>query len=273
AQLAGLMRLHGPSWLAELAAVPAAVRDGRDGLLEGVVARQPVGEASDPQRLGVPVPGAREGQDPVAGGELLSVPADDRQRACVHELEGGEVRDDAVGVGAGGGRVLIDPAACARAKLAANRHDRDPAVALRRQSEPFHAHSPTLDTQSNRTRPIVCGNDVFGVPCMGPPQRGNCRTWVMVNGRSRHPRLEPGGRPGRRAPAAPAWPTSRSSPAARTSTWSSCWPSSGRGWTAPSRSSRRSPATWDGGCRRTWVRPAGSWPLQTSASSAAIPPG
>src|SRR5262249_60697685 len=54
-----------------LTAVPATVRDGRDGLLESVVARQPVGQAGDPQRLGVPVPGAREGQDPVAGGGLL----------------------------------------------------------------------------------------------------------------------------------------------------------------------------------------------------------
>src|SRR5262245_60760259 len=131
------------AWLAALAAaVPAAVRDGRDGLLEGVVARQPGGKSGDPQRLGVPVPVAREGQDPVAGGELLPVPDDDRQRACIHELDGSEVQDDAVGVTARRGQVVVELAAGNRVKLAANRDDRDPAVAVRRQSEPFHAHPP-----------------------------------------------------------------------------------------------------------------------------------
>ena len=164
-------------------------RDRRDGLLHGVVARQPVGQARDPQRLGVPVPGPGQGQDPVPRGELLPVPDDDRQRAGVHEVDGGEVEDDAVGLMARRGQVLVELAAGHRVELAADRHDRDLAVAVRRQSEPLHNHSPrTASTQSNRTRPIVCANDVSWPPRMGTPPRGTSGT-VAVGG---EPRLRPG---------------------------------------------------------------------------------
>src|SRR5215472_8951754 len=168
-------RHHHPPALPALTglAVRAAVRDRRDGLLHGVVARQPVGQARDPQRLGVPVPGPGQGQDPVPRGELLPVPDDDGQRAGVHEVDGGEVKDDAVGLTARRGQVLVELAAGHRVELAADRHDRDLAVTVRRQSEPLHHHSPrTASTQSNRTRPIVCANDVSWPPRIGTPPRG-----------------------------------------------------------------------------------------------------
>jgi hypothetical protein len=58
------------------------------------------------------------------------VPDDDGQRAGVHEIYGGEVEDDAVGIMPYGGQVLVEFTAGHSVQLAADRHDRDHTVAV-----------------------------------------------------------------------------------------------------------------------------------------------
>jgi hypothetical protein len=57
------------------------------------------------------------------------VPHDDGQRARIHEIDRGQVEDDAVGLMARGGQVLVELTAGHRVKLAADRDDHHVAVA------------------------------------------------------------------------------------------------------------------------------------------------
>src|SRR5215470_2880538 len=173
---------------AALAVVPRAARDGRDGLLQGVVARQPVGQARDPQRLGVAVPGASEGQDPIPGRELLPVPDDDGQRAGVHEIDGGEVKDDAVGIMPRAGQILVELTAGHGVQLAADRHDRDRAVTVRRQSESLHAYPPDgRHPEQHSTRAIVYAETMFlASPACVRAGGEPAASWRMVIGRPGH---------------------------------------------------------------------------------------
>ena len=74
----------------------------------------------------------------------LECPTMTASELVFHEIDRGEVEDDAVGLMARRGQVLVELAARHRVKLAADRHDRDLAVAVRRQSEPLHTHPPGL---------------------------------------------------------------------------------------------------------------------------------
>jgi multicomponent Na+:H+ antiporter subunit D len=127
-----------------------------EGLLHAFVAGQPVGESGDPQRLGVPVAGARQRQRSAGGHELLPVTDDDRQAARIHEVDSREIEDHPAACPPGLCQAVVELPARDDIEVTADCDDHAIAPALGRQPESFHPASrrtgplPGAATQAHR---------------------------------------------------------------------------------------------------------------------------
>src|ERR1700729_1314210 len=128
---------------------------GGQGLLPAVVHRQPVGQPGDPERLGVPV--SRTGQDQLPARRLQPFPVtdDDRERAGVHEVHGGQIENDPPVLPPGPGQEVVELAAGHDVQLAPGRHDQAFAATLRREPELRHIHL-RISLSGPMPRHIVC---------------------------------------------------------------------------------------------------------------------